>query len=91
MLYRKSALGFIPRMKAPDQCCVSDMFIPDPGSPDFYPSRIPDPTTETKRVGGKNCCFSFCCLKLFYFRNRQRKKFEPVEKELDYFLPKNWQ
>jgi hypothetical protein len=27
------------------QCCGSGMFIPDP---DFYPSRIPDPTTGTK-------------------------------------------
>ncbi len=28
------------------QCCGSGMFIPDP---DFYPSRIPDPKTATKR------------------------------------------
>jgi hypothetical protein len=27
------------------QCCGSGMFIPDP---DFHPSRIPDPKTETK-------------------------------------------
>jgi hypothetical protein len=34
------------------QCCGSGMFIPDP---DFYPSRIPDPTAPTKEEGGKIC------------------------------------
>jgi hypothetical protein len=31
-----------------DQCCGSGMFIPDH---DFYPFRIPDPTTALKRRG----------------------------------------
>jgi len=35
----------------PDQCCGSEMFIPDP---DFYPSRIPDLETATKERGEKN-------------------------------------
>jgi hypothetical protein len=32
------------------------MFILDP---DFYPSRIPNPTTATKEEGGKNRCPTF--------------------------------
>jgi hypothetical protein len=31
-----------------DQCCGSGMLIPDS---DFYPSRIPDPKTVTKKRG----------------------------------------
>jgi hypothetical protein len=44
-------LTFYPsRIPDPDpevkkQCCVSGMFIPDPGS-DYFPSRIPDPGSE---------------------------------------------
>ncbi len=37
------------------QCCGSGMFIPDP---DFYPSRISDPTTPPKR-GWRMCCPTF--------------------------------
>jgi hypothetical protein len=33
------------------------MFIPDP---DFYPSRIPDPTTTTKEKGKKFVDLPFC-------------------------------
>jgi hypothetical protein len=34
------------------------MFIPDPGS-DFFPSRIPDPTTAKKEKGEKSVVLPF--------------------------------
>jgi hypothetical protein len=36
-----------------NQCCGSGILISDP---DFYPSRIPDPTTAKKEKWGKICC-----------------------------------
>jgi hypothetical protein len=42
---------FIPAAEAYMQCCRSGIFIPDP---DFYPSRIPDPKTATKKRAVKS-------------------------------------
>jgi hypothetical protein len=44
-------------------CCTATvLWISDS---DFYPSRIPDPTTETERGGENNWCLTiFCCQKL---------------------------
>ncbi len=44
-----------------DPGCLSR--IPDP---DFYPSRIPDPKTATKRGWKKICCHTFFCIHKFH-------------------------
>jgi hypothetical protein len=75
--------------------------IADPGclfripDPDFYPSRIPDPNTATKKEGEKKiCCHTFfCSLKFqkilnYFIFEMPKKKFGPILKELQHFLPK---
>jgi hypothetical protein len=66
------------------QCCGS-WFIPDP---DFYPSRIPDPTTAKKEKLGKVVVLHFSVatnitnLKSILFLDwLRKKKFGPIYKE----------
>jgi hypothetical protein len=68
------------------------MFIPDPV---FFPSWISDPTTPKKRRGNKYLCLvpffatiNLTKMKTILFLNSYGKKFEPIYKELEYFLPK---
>jgi hypothetical protein len=56
--------------------------------PDFYPSRIPDPTTVTKEEGKKFVVLPFLVATNYekmsnkFISNRYRNKFEPIHKEL---------
>jgi lantibiotic modifying enzyme len=62
------------------------MFIPDP---DFFPSRIPDPTTITKKSGEQTYFFVaiiFTKLKTTRFFNRYRTLFEQIDKELKFII-----
>ncbi len=78
-----------------NRCCVSGMFIPDPGSW-FLP--IPDPGSKNsnKREGWKKFFFSYLFylassvtkLKIILVLKCWRKKFGPIFKELLNFLPK---
>ncbi len=71
-----------------DPGCLSQ--IPDP---DFYPSRISDPTTAIKGGGGgwgRLCCstlfrshkFQNRIENYFIFKTDTEKQFEPIDKEL---------
>ncbi len=68
--------------------------IPDPGSRISDPgSRISDPKTATKEKGEKFFlsyqASNYTTLKIILFLKCRRKKFGPVFKELQNFLPKN--
>jgi hypothetical protein len=71
-----------------DPECLSQ--VPDPN---FYPSRISDPTKATKEDWEKICCHTFFVaknftkLKIIYFRTGREKKL-PIYLELWYFISK---
>jgi hypothetical protein len=60
------------------------MFIPDPGSPDFNPSRIPDPAKATKEEVGKIrrptffVAINFKIFKIILFLDWWGKKLEQI-------------
>jgi hypothetical protein len=82
-----------------EQCCGSEMFIPDP---DFYPFRIPDlgsrildPKTATKERGEKKfvvkpffVATNFTKLKLFNFLNAEEKNLGQFSKNYRTFYLK---
>jgi hypothetical protein len=64
------------------QSCGSGMFIPDP---DFYPSRISNPGSNTatkKRKGGKICCPTLCVCSLKFYIIENYFNFELAKKRI---------
>jgi hypothetical protein len=67
--------------------------VADP-DPDLYPSRILNQQQQKRRKKEIWCLTLFCSHKLHKIKNyfifeQAQKKFEPIDKELYYFLPKN--
>jgi hypothetical protein len=68
------------------------MFIPDP---DFYPSRIPDPKTAMKDIGGKKLVVipfflshKLHKIELFYFLNVEEKIWANFQRIIELFTQK---